>query len=133
MPPGPDSSHDLLLEILRDHLATDATDRNDGLTLRALNRRMTEHGDFDEKRHSEFDKRIRELETKAAKAEGQIDTGRFLLPPPGQLPTVTVNTGVRSKRPSHPILAGLVENPKAIIGLIALLTVLAHAVLKLLH
>jgi hypothetical protein len=133
MAPGPDSSNDLLLELLREMVQERAADRNDGLSLRALNRRITEHADFDERRHGDFDDRVRVLERLVAKTEGQMDTGRYLLPSPGQLPTVTVNTGARSKRPSHPILAGLIENPKAILTLIALLTVLAHAVLKLLH
>jgi hypothetical protein len=134
MPPGPlDSSHDLLIGMIKEIIDERTRDYRDGLSLRALNQRLTEHAAFDEKRHGELETRIRDLEQKAAKQEGQIDTGRFLLPPPGQLPVVTINAGGRSKRPSHPILSGLIENPKAVMTLIALVTVLAHAILRLLR
>jgi hypothetical protein len=130
MRPPQDSSNELLLEVLREMASERATDRNDGLTVRSLNRRLDEHSIHDEKKHEALEGRIRSLETAAAFHEGATDTGRF----PAVAPVaINLNGGPRSKRPSgHPVLKGLMENPKAVLALIGALTVLAHAILKFL-
>jgi hypothetical protein len=138
------SSNDLLLEEMRQFLESRRRDIEDGITIRALNRQMTEHTEADETRHKELDARLRdwykeldarlrELGEANAKHTGQMETGRFQLPPPGQVPIIISSNGGKSKRPSHPFLAGMFDDPKRIVALIGALTVLAHALLRLLH
>jgi len=137
--PDRSSSNDLVLEQIRELLEERRRDTFDGINLRALNRQLSEHGAFAEKRHNEhlsaderrhdaIDERIRELEQAISRAQGEA-TGRFNIPPVA-LPIVTP---LRSKRPSTPPwLARVTEKPATII-LVALATVLIHALLKLLH
>ena len=117
-------------------------DQNDGITLRGLNRQLTEHTIADEQRHrdietrlrEDLDKRLRVVEVHAM-VEEKMQTGRFNLQPPQVLPPVTVNfdrgdTG-RSKRPSIPTIAKVLTDPKAITALIGAATILGHVLVKL--
>jgi len=114
---------------MREALAERAKDLNDGLSVRSLFGRLAEHAAFDEKRHGELENRIRTLEHQAARSEG-LDTGRFQLPPQ-QLPPVAINVnGKPSKRPSMMLLEA--AKKPAMMILIALATVLAHAIVRLL-
>jgi len=137
------SSNDLLLEEMRQFLESRRRDIEDGITLRALNRQLSEHTEADEKRHKELDDRLRdwykELDDRVrliaeanAKHSGQIETGSWKLPPPGQVPII-ISNGAKSKRPSHPLLAGMFDDPKRVAALIGAATLLAHALLRLLH
>jgi DNA-binding transcriptional MerR regulator len=124
------SSNDLVLEQLRELLEERRRDSADGINLRALNRQLTEHSNYDEKRHGEIEERIREVEQTLARVQGEA-TGRFHIPPPV---VSTNNNGSRnSRRPSTPPWIAEVTKKPAMIILIALATVLAHALLKLLH
>ena len=130
--PGPTSSNDLLLELMRESLAERARDLNDGLSVRSLSRRVEEHAAFDEKRHGEMEGRIRDLEKHVARSEG-VDTGRFQLPPPQQLPAVAVNLKTTSSKRPSAFIGAVAKDPKTLMALIGLLTVLAHAILRLLR
>jgi hypothetical protein len=116
-------------------------DQADGITLRALNRQLAEHTIADEQRHrdiearlrDDFDKRLRMVEAHAA-FEEKMQTGRFNAPIQ-QLPPVTVNfdpTGGRSKRPSIPVIAKVLADPKAMTAIIGGLSLLGHVLLRLL-
>ncbi len=132
------SSNDLLLEILREMVAERGRDQADGITLRALNRQLSDHLVADEKRHrdlegeveerhKDLETRVRAVEQTAAEHKGQMDTGRFVLPPIPTPPIIIPS--VRSKRPSMPWL-DVVKKPAGLI-LLALATVLAHMILRL--
>jgi hypothetical protein len=128
--PDRSSSNDLVLEQIRELLEERRRDTFDGINLRALNRQLSEHSVYDEKRHGEIEARIREVEQNVAHMKGEA-TGRFNIPPVA-LPIITPMSS-RSKRPSTPPwLARVTEKPATII-LVALATVLIHALLKLLH
>lgn len=117
------SSNDLVFEQMREFLVEHNRLREDGITLRALNRQLTEHTEADERRHKELDDRTREIAERAAE-----HTGRLQLAPP---PVIIGSTS--SKRHSKPFLAGFFDEPKRVMALFGALTVLAHALLKLLH
>jgi hypothetical protein len=126
------SSNDLILEQLRELLEERRRDFGDGINLRALNRQLAEHTIADEKRHDAIDERIREVEQDVSRVQGEA-TGRFNIPPPPHTVAMPIVTPLRSKRPSTPPwLARVTEKPMTII-LVALATVLIHALLKLLH
>jgi hypothetical protein len=131
MPGGRTSSNDLVLEQLREMLAEWQRDRADGNTIRASIRRLDDHAIADEKRHEAFDVRIRELEEKAARNEGALGTGTFRLPPL-PVPPAFPPAAIASKRPSKPSWLAEVTKKPALIVLLALATVLAHAILRLL-
>lgn len=139
------SSNDLVLEQLRELLDERRRDSTDGISLRGLNRQMAEHAAFaekrhaehaaaDEKRHDEIDDRIREVEQNLARTQGEA-TGRFNVVPPHTvvIPPMSSNGSRNSRRPSTPPWIVEVTKKPAMIILIALATVLAHALLKLLH
>ena len=133
MPPKRDSSAELIFEMMREIIDERNRDYRDGLSLRALNQRLTEHAAFDEKRHVELEVRLRDLERTTAKQEGVMDTGRFQLP---QLPPVAINVGGdkgHSKRPSHHSALKALSDPRTIAAIIGAVSLLGHAVLRLLH
>lgn len=127
------SSNDLLFELLREMIEERSRDQRDGITIRALNRQLSEHSEVDDRRLREFDGRLRDLEKSAAKAEGAIDTGRWQLPP-AQLPPTQINIDSRSKRSDRPsIVVAALKQPQVIAGIIAGATLVAHLLLRLLH
>ncbi len=127
------SSNDLVLEQLRELLKERSRDSMDGINLRALNRQLSDHTIADEKRHDAIDERIREVEQTVSRVQGEA-TGRFNVVPPHTvvIPPMSSN-GRNSRRPSTPPWIVEVTKKPAMIILIALATVLAHALLKLLH
>jgi hypothetical protein len=99
--PGPTSSNDLILELMRDALNERARDQADGLTLRSLDRRLEKHEEFDREEFAAITEALGKLREKAARMSGHadaMDTGSFHIPP------VAINVGEpkHSKRPSVP-------------------------------
>ena len=129
MPPRRDSSAELIFEMMREIIDERNRDYRDGLSLRALNQRLTEHAAFDEKRHGEIEMRIREVERASAKQEGVMDTGRFNLP----AQPIAINFDKASKRPSHHSALKALSDPRTIAAIIGAMSLLGHAILKLLH
>jgi DNA-binding transcriptional MerR regulator len=129
------SSNDLILEQIRELLEERRRDSMDGINLRALNRQLSEHTIADEKRHDAIDERIREVEQTISRVQGEA-TGRFNIAPVHTVvvPPMSANGNRNSRRPSTspPWIVEVTKKPAMII-LIALATVLAHALLKLLH
>ena len=132
VPPKRDSSAELIFEMMREIIDERNRDYRDGLSLRALNQRLTEHAAFDEKRHGEIEMRIREVERASAKQEGVMDTGRFQLGP-GGIPPIAINFDKPSKRPSHHSALKALSDPRTIAALIGAVSLLGHLILKLLH
>jgi hypothetical protein len=122
MPDRPNSSNDLVLEMMREVISERQRDQNDGITPRSLNRRLEEHAEHDEKRHDEHEARIRKLEEQATRSEAHVETGRYILPP------VAINMGDRpTKRPSiAPIVKSITKSPAFTWVVMALLLALSQ-------
>jgi hypothetical protein len=118
-----------MFEMVREIIDERNRDYRDGLSVRALNLRLNEHAAFDEKRHTELETRIRELERASAKQEGVMDTGRFQIP---QLPPVAINLGGDKSHSKRPSLRGLLD-PRTITAIIGGASLLGHLILRLLH
>lgn len=129
----PESSNDLLLEMLREFLRERSQDAREGITLRSVNRQITQHVDGDDRRHLEIETRLRDLERLTAKTEGVMDTGRFHVPPVGSVNISGVgdNRKSRSDRPS--IVVAALKQPAIVSTLIGAATLVAHLLLRLLH
>lgn len=100
MPPGPTSSNDLILEMIREVISERQRDQADGLTLRSVQRSVESHASRDDKVHEAIEKRLRELEDAKSRAEGhEIGTGRYQIP---AYPPLVLPVAAKSKRPSLP-------------------------------
>jgi hypothetical protein len=132
----PDTSNDLLMEMLKELLHERSRDMADGITLRVLNRQHADHALADEKRHYAIEERIRELEKASSRQEGVMDTGRFTIQPnPAPQIIPIIDQRRHSSRPS--IVTGairaVVRSPHTITALIAAATVLIHAIMGFFH
>jgi hypothetical protein len=123
---------ELLDRFLRDY----ERDRSEGKTVRVLHETLERHIEIDDER---FGGMMRELSATAQRVshqEGVTDTGRFIVPPPSAFQSpIQVNVGTSSKPSKRPsMIAPLLEGAKKplVIVLTALLTVLAHAIIRLL-
>jgi len=88
------SSNDLVLEQLRELLAIRQKELEEGLSLRAVSRRLDEHLVNSITRYDDLEKRVRALEL-----HDPVQTGRFQIPPPVAVP-IEVRTREVSKRPT---------------------------------
>ena len=150
MPPQrPDTGNDLLLDLVREYMAERARDQADGLSLRSLDRILTEHIATDDARHrelasqirSDIEQRLREVEHHVARSDG-METGRFRFVDSERIPLqapVTVNVnGTNSgngRKTSHsvPFLTRAFASPRGIAFIISGISVVCHLILHLLH
>jgi len=107
-------------------------DRRDGKTTRSLHDLFERHVVEDRASFEKLDEKIdtARLETSAVagRVQGVTDTGRFILPPT----QINIEQPKLSKRPSvAPFWQKIAEKP-AVMILVALTTILLHALLKLL-
>jgi hypothetical protein len=117
--PGPTSSNDLVLEMMREVISERQRDLGDGISPRSLNRRFEDHAEHDEKRHDEHEARIRKLEEQATRSEAHTETGRYILP---AIPINYSDGAPKSKRPSiSPLLKAATKSPAFTWGLMALM------------
>jgi hypothetical protein len=118
----------LLDRFLRDY----ERDRQDGKTTRALHETMKAHAAEDKLAFAKLSEEVEAARLDVARHEGMMvkvtDTGRFILPPT----QINIEAPKNSRRPSTPpFLQKIFEKP-AVVVLIALASVFAHAILKLL-
>jgi hypothetical protein len=108
-----DSSNELLTEMLRELLAERGRDQNDGLTLRALDRRLTDHSSHDDRMWDRIDDRLRAVENEAARGSARDDMapGTPAAFPPMVMPINFGAPSVKSKRPSIPALLRVAAKP----------------------
>jgi hypothetical protein len=113
MPVDRNSSNELLTEMLRELLAERGRDVNDGLTLRALDRRLTDHSSHDDRMWDRIDDRLRKVEQEAARGAARDDMN---IPTPAAFPVapIAINMGggnPKSKRPSLPSIMKSAAKP----------------------
>ena len=126
----PDFDVELRQQLLDRFLWEYEKDRRDGKTVRGLHDALQRHIDEDRQQFSHLADKITDARLETARHEGMLvtETGRHIIPPPMQ--TINIESSARSKRPSHPSIVERLLERKAAAILIALVTLLIHAILR---
>ena len=128
----PDLDQELRQQLLDRMLRDYERDRRDGKTTRGLYDLLKSHIDNDAVAFAKLDEKIDSARLETAAVDGRIqgvtDTGRFMLPPT----QINIEQPKLSKRPSvAPFWQKIAEKP-AVMILVALTTLLLHAIFRLL-
>jgi hypothetical protein len=117
--------------MLRELLAERGRDISDGLTLRSIDRRLTDHSSHDDRMWDRVDDRLRAVEQATARGAAHDD---FVVPTPGAFAPIVINPGVnggtRSKRPSIPSIVRVATKPALQWLAIVALIVASHLLAK---
>jgi hypothetical protein len=109
------SSNELVFELMREMLAERGKDLSEGLTLRSLDRRLSDRLGQDDRRFDRLEERLRALEQSQARTQGHEDrmTPAAAFSPFGIPVHMGAPPPMRSKRPSLPAWAKAAVKPAA--------------------